>query len=186
LTFVRRIVREREVTEPRLHTEVLEMLSHILTGDVAHIKVKTDERLSTPAELFKLELHQIATVHKSGVERATLFSYSTNEVNFGQRHPATLNHLLAQLAVFRQRFGLGGARETEVAEYGVVHHLSFHTLSIAQKPVPVKYGKPASEGGYPPVSLCETQTAAGSSAGASSVASGAGGTSSSKASRMSV
>jgi hypothetical protein len=32
-----------KVTEPRLQTEVLEMLAHIVTGNVANIEIKTHE-----------------------------------------------------------------------------------------------------------------------------------------------
>jgi hypothetical protein len=47
--LLRTVATEGVVTQPGLHSKVLEMLSHILTRNVTNVKVKTDEALRPPA-----------------------------------------------------------------------------------------------------------------------------------------
>ena len=125
LTFVGGIVGEREVPEPRLQTKVLEMLPHIVSGNLTHIEIETDKRLRPPDKFLVLFFHEVATVHESRVERATLLRYVVDEINFAESNPRCHNHSLAEFAIFGERTRLGLARCAEVAEDFI------HTFTIA-------------------------------------------------------
>jgi hypothetical protein len=123
LTLVGRVVAKREITEPRLHPKVLKVVSHVITRYFANVKVKANERLGSPDKFFKLLFHKVATVHESGIKRATLLGNIVDKINLGQANPGPLNHLFAKFAVLGEGLRLGGAREAEVAEDRTVHDI---------------------------------------------------------------
>jgi len=143
LTLVGRVVAKRKIPEPRLHTEVLKVVSHVITRHFANIKIKANEALGPPHQLLILLFHQIATVHESGIKRATLLGNVVDKINLGQANPGSLNHFFAKFAILGERARLRGAREAEVAKDGVGHDLSFHTFIIAQNGPRAKPGNPS-------------------------------------------
>ena len=110
------VVTESVVAKERLETQVLKVLAHVISRNMANVKVKTHKLLGAPAEFFKLKFLKIATVKKCAVKGATLLSNSTDEVNFAEANPVALNHFFAQFTILLKRGRLGGARSTEVAK----------------------------------------------------------------------
>ena len=140
-TTVGNVVAERIVPEKWLEAKVLEVLRHVVGGNMAHVKVKTDKGLSPPAKFLELEFHQVAAIHERRVKGATLLGNGTDEINFAEANPVALNHFFTKFAILLKRGRLGGARGTEVTE-DFIHELIIAWFGSEVKGVnrPRRYG----------------------------------------------
>ena len=102
------------------------MLGHIVGGNFTHVEIETDERLGAPAQFFKLQFLEIATIEKSAVERTSPLSHKSDKLVLVEGFPGTLNHFFPKFAILLEGSRFGSARVAEVAEDFV------HEVTIAR------------------------------------------------------